>query len=91
MEQGGNLISGAGFPQSGGVNLSIPVSIIRPENRPSRSSSRTESIDIIGIPHKSMDMGPGFVNIVDMLVGTILATSLLGNPRISAGVPGQEY
>jgi hypothetical protein len=38
-----------------------------------------------------MDCGPGIFKIVEMLVGTILATSLLGNPRISAGVPGQEY
>jgi hypothetical protein len=37
-----------------------------------------------------MDIGPGIFNILDMLVGTILATTLVGYPRISAGVPGQE-
>jgi hypothetical protein len=37
-----------------------------------------------------MDIGPGIVKIVDMIVGTILATTLVGHPRISAGVPAQE-
>jgi hypothetical protein len=63
---------------------------MQPENGPSRSNSRTKSIDIIGIPHKSMDIGPGIFKIVDMLMGTILATTPVGHPRISAGVPGQE-
>ncbi len=34
-----------------------------------------------------MDMGPGIFRIVVMLVGTILATSLVGHPRMSAAVP----
>jgi len=38
-----------------------------------------------------MDMGPDIFEIVDILVGTILATSRVGYPRISAGVLGQEY
>ena len=37
-----------------------------------------------------MEIGPGIFKIVDMLMGTILATTPVGHPRISAGVPGQE-
>ena len=51
-----------------------------PENGPSRSNSRAKSTDIIGIPHKSIEIGPDIFKIADTLVGTIPATSLVGHP-----------